>query len=588
MPAKTMSSLTDENQDLRKQIGCMNGIFQLFDRHHILTGRRISSHSHKRLVQGAQHQLDPQYATKAVMEKGLEAQKEKPRISTESSRASYSSSSCSSTFSSLDFNRVAQPETLSLRQISIPESTFQITATKEQRPSLTKGMQSLDLRDVVKDSMYREARGLSIKSLANDERRGTVMKHIDSPRPSLQSKSGKPKATGYEGSTRVLAKVHEGTKNSKDERLALPRFSYDGRESRETFKSAMKHKELPRLSLDSKASSMKCSALESRFNCLGRDLHMENENSSQVLPLNQEPGSHNRTSSVVAKLMGLDAFPDTNSTDESRTPTIKSCPKEAFLSQLTSTAEESKQNQVTHSPRVSQNNPASPSPRFHSANFVRKPTCSRFPMEPAPWRQQESSQGSPKMASQSRKAPINTPHLSSSVYGEIEKRITELEFKKSGKDLRALKQILEAMQKTRERLEDQRGGSAEFTLQRRCSLEDSCSDQNSNLSIWKNRKKYHQVPTIKGPCTPKQLGSSVVIMKPAEVMDKVKLSVSTRVPTMELSNLQRLQLRTLNITAKIQLTDKKQKMSHQRKIISKTPVGIFRPLTRRLLGEFQN
>ncbi|KAK6129147.1 hypothetical protein DH2020_037125 [Rehmannia glutinosa] len=519
MSAKTMSSLTDENRDLRKQIGCMNGIFQIFDRHHFLTGRRMSSHHHKRLLQGemiskypqrteaecAQHQLDPQYATKAV-----------------------TNSSTRNTFTQTKNN---------------PESPFQIKATKEPQPPLTKSTQSLDLRDVVKDSMYREARTLSIKSLAKDERKGTVMKHIDSPRPSQLSKSKTPKATSYEGSTRVLA--DEGIRNSiKDDRLALPRFSYDGRESRETSKWAMKHKELPRLSLDSKASSLKCSALESRLNFLGRDSHMQNE----VLPLNQEPGSHNRTSSVVAKLMGLDTLKDTISADDSRTPTIKSSPKEAFLSQLTSTTEKSNQNQVTHSPRVSQNNPASPSPRFHNANLVRKPnTCSKFPIEPAPWRQQDSGQGSPKMASQARKAPKSTTHLSSSVYGEIEKRITELQFQKSGKDLRALKQILEAMQKSRDRLDDRTGESAELTSQRRCTFEDSYSDQNSNLSMWKNSRSNHQIPTTKGPCTPKQLGSSVVIIKPAKVMDKVKLPVSTRVPTMEISNQQGLQTRKYHV-----------------------------------------
>ncbi|KAL0450455.1 UNVERIFIED_CONTAM: protein LONGIFOLIA 1 [Sesamum latifolium] len=539
MSAKTMPSLTDENRDLRKQIGCMHGIFQLFDRQHFLTGRRVSSHSHKKLLQGLQHEQDPQYATKDVIEKDLEVQKEKPRISTESSRASYSSSSCSSTFSSLDCNRIAQSERLALRQINIPESPCQITAVKEQKPSFTKGKQSLDLRDVVKDSMYREARCLSIKSLANDERRGTAMKHIDSPRPSQQAKSRRPNATSYEGSARVLGKVQESIKNSKDDRLTLHRLSYDGRESGEAFKSAMKQKELPRLSLDSKASSMKSSALESSLNFLGGDLHVENENPCQNFQMNQEPGSHNRTSSVVAKLMGLEAFSETISTNEGRTPTIKSCSKEAFSSQLTSTAEESKQNQVANSPRASQNNPILPSPKLDNANFVRKPTTgSRFPMEPAPWRQQDFSQGYPKMASQSRKAPTGA-HLSLSVYGEIEKRITELEFKRSGKDLRALKQILEAMQKTRDRLDDQRGESAEFPSQRRCSLEDSCSDL-SNLLMWKNRKSYHEVPTIKGHSAPKQLGSSVVIMQPAKVINKVKHPVSSPVHTRETSNLQRL------------------------------------------------
>lgn len=52
MSAKLLRSLTDENQDLQKQIGCMNGIFQLFDRHHFLNGRRVNSHSNKRLPPG--------------------------------------------------------------------------------------------------------------------------------------------------------------------------------------------------------------------------------------------------------------------------------------------------------------------------------------------------------------------------------------------------------------------------------------------------------------------------------------------------------------------------------------------------------
>ncbi|KAL3844594.1 hypothetical protein ACJIZ3_001997 [Penstemon smallii] len=547
MSAKILPSLTEENRDLRKQIGCMNGIFQIFDRHHFLTGRRISS-SHKRLLPGAQHQLDSQNATKALMGKDPGVEKEKPRSSVESSRPSYSSSSCSSTFSSLDCNKTAQLEKLSQRQINVPESPFQTKAIKEQKLSSTEEKPSLDLRDVVKDSMYREPRGLSIKSSSNDERRGHTMKHIDSPRPLQQSKSGKPKATNYEGSTRVLAKVHEST---KDERLALPRFSYDGRESRETIKSTMKLKELPRLSLDSRASSMKCSALESRLNFRGTDLHMENENSSQVLPLNQEPGIHNRSSSVVAKLMGLEDFPYTVSIDEWRIQKINSSQEEAFHSNSSTTAEKTKQNQVTYSPRPSQNNPSSPSQRLHNPDFVKKPTtCSRIPMEPAPWRQQDMNQGSQKMAPQRRKASKDAPHFSSSVYGEIEKRITQLEFKKSGKDLRALKQILEAMQKTREQLESQAGASV-------------CSDQNSNLSIWKDRKSNHQAPTIKGPFPPKQLGSSIMIMKPAKGPDKAKNASSTQVATTEVPNLQRLQTRDPKYN--------RENLAHRQKVKDLTP-----------------
>lgn len=49
MAAKLLHSLADDNQDLQKQIGCMTGILQLFDRPNALTGRRIS---HKGLPPG--------------------------------------------------------------------------------------------------------------------------------------------------------------------------------------------------------------------------------------------------------------------------------------------------------------------------------------------------------------------------------------------------------------------------------------------------------------------------------------------------------------------------------------------------------
>ncbi|GER45293.1 protein LONGIFOLIA 2 [Striga asiatica] len=463
MSAKTMSSLRDENRDLRKQIGCMNGILQLFDRHH------------KRLLQGTQHQLEPQYAARAVSEKALESHKENPIISTESSRASYTSSSCSSTFSSLDFNQTTQPETLSLRQKNKSESPFPITPTKEPR--------SLDLRDVVKDSMHREARGLPIKTRApkKDENKGTVMKYVDSPRLPHQSK---PKTLNpsviSKGSSQVLGGAHEITRISKNERqaLGLHRFSYDGGESRDGLRWTAKQKELPRLSLDSKTSSMKKSLAEkSRSNFLDRDPHVENENLS-----------HNRTSSIVAKLMGLENFPDPSFTDENRTPTLRA------------------QNHASYySPCFPQNDPTSQSPRFQSENFDRRTKmCSRIPIEPAPWRQQDSGQGSPKMAIDKRRAPTNSRSLSSSVYGEIEKRMTELQFQKAGKDLRALKQILEAMQKTRERLEERMGESVQYTLQ---------------------RKSNDRVLTIKGPCNPQQLVSTVVI-KQADFMEKATFPVS--------------------------------------------------------------
>jgi len=42
MAAKLLHSLADDNPDLQKQIGCMTGVFQLFDRHHIIPPRHIT------------------------------------------------------------------------------------------------------------------------------------------------------------------------------------------------------------------------------------------------------------------------------------------------------------------------------------------------------------------------------------------------------------------------------------------------------------------------------------------------------------------------------------------------------------------
>jgi len=50
MAAKLLHSLADDSADLQKQIGCMNGIFQIFDRHHVLTGRRKSLNLGKLII----------------------------------------------------------------------------------------------------------------------------------------------------------------------------------------------------------------------------------------------------------------------------------------------------------------------------------------------------------------------------------------------------------------------------------------------------------------------------------------------------------------------------------------------------------
>ncbi|KAH0969314.1 hypothetical protein GBA52_028828 [Prunus armeniaca] len=165
MSAKILHSLTDESPDFHKQIGCMSGIFQLFDRHHFPAGRRINGNSHKRLPPGenGNHAVE----SKNTLQKATVV-KEKHRNSTESSRTTVSSSSCSSSFSSLEFKKAAEQEpSLSSQTISNEEHTRDLSMN-QPNASMHLRRQSFDMQDLVKDSTYREARGISVKPAGKD------------------------------------------------------------------------------------------------------------------------------------------------------------------------------------------------------------------------------------------------------------------------------------------------------------------------------------------------------------------------------------------------------------------------------------
>lgn len=209
------------------------------------------------------------------LEKGV---KEKRRVSSESSTTSFSSTSCSSTFSSVDRSKTAQLEQSSFERSIFPRNLSQIPPTKHPDPSPHLRQQSPDLRDVVKDSVCKETHELSVKTTTKAKGVSRVVKNVDSPRP------------------------------PKD----APRFSYDERVSRDKWKSATKLKELPRLSLDSRERSFRKFVNGTVPNNNLDDSKHENDISSQSMDLHQETRSNKKPSSVVAKLMGLEAFPDSN------------------------------------------------------------------------------------------------------------------------------------------------------------------------------------------------------------------------------------------------------------------------------------
>ncbi|XP_076929260.1 protein LONGIFOLIA 1-like [Bidens hawaiensis] len=331
MATKVAYKIREDKQGLQKQLGCMNGLLQLFDRRYLL-GLHRQGLIQKRLTAG---EGEKEFKNASKVKKNNERnQKNGPSV--DSSRNSFSSSSCSSTtFSSFDCSKRLQTEWQLPSELTSPN-------LRKKQPDWS--LPPLDIRDVVKESMTRETR------VTKQERTRPVMKHIDSPRPFVHQKARKDQN---------LAKVHKSSSLVKEVK-EVSRFSCDERESQYSLKSTFKVKEPPRLSLDSK----------------------QNSHSKSMNKPRHEPGSNKRPSSgVVARLMGLDSLTDSV----------------CEVDQL-----------VSSSPRVqSKIRPALQ--QHEGSDRARKP----------------------------------------SVYGEIEKMLNELKFNTSAKDLRALKQILEAIQMTK-------------------------------------------------------------------------------------------------------------------------------------------
>ncbi|KAL8216043.1 hypothetical protein R6Q57_022880 [Mikania cordata] len=493
MAAKLLHSLTDDNPDLQKQIGCMTGVFQLFDRHQIVTGRRFLGHSPKRLPpgspqfdngtpeseSGSSHQRT--YITEAHSNKIVQN-----RASTESSRDSFSSMSRSSSFSSLDCN-TNKPTT----QEPDP-NVFSETPSRDSVARQSCGSRlSVDLRDVVKDSMYRH------KPTAKDE----VHDHVVNYRESLDALAKFQESNWYYNEPRELSRsksyhIRDGPSFSvpKD----CPRFSYDGRETnRSSFQSRDFSKtlgskpleELPRFSLDGRESSTRS---------------LRNPKTNDVITVNQVM-TQSRPPSVVAKLMGLEALPDAESSKkkESGLGPIRTSRVEDLnlLSKSLKPADLFGPIKMHNSSRSSPREPTSPLWR----NSDMKP-ISKFPIEPAPWKQRDGARSPQRPVSRASKSPAKIHSSYSSVYSEVDKRLKDLEFTQSGKDLRALKQILEAMQSIEARKEGTQ------TMVKRQPV----VTQNERFSDRHNPRESDNLRAYESP---------IVIMKPAKLVERSGIPV---------------------------------------------------------------
>ncbi|KAK7295472.1 hypothetical protein RJT34_18381 [Clitoria ternatea] len=489
MSRKALKSLKEENADLQKQIGCITGFFQLFDRHRFLTGQRSNSSyiQHRPTSGGGSNDIKELNSTKQKAKtKNVTIASEKQQLSTESSVTSLSSSSCSSSMSSLEVNRTIHKEPPSTNQTKTPKNKSPEVVMKQLD---TPDQQSINFHHIVKDSMHREAKGLYVKTVAKEEKKPQThaLKHIDSPRPLRSNKCVNTGVTSEPVHT--LAKSMKAPWDS-------PRLSYD-----DTFKSATKHKEIPRLSLDSREGSNRGFNEGNKSNNLFKGPQKGyRRNSNTMINQLQELDTSKRSSSVVAKLMGLEALPDCTQTCGSPMANSSCSTKKNDFLARSSTSDEDKQHQrltLHQSRRADSITNATPS--------------SRFALESIPWRQPDASQSSQLQASKS----------SLNVYGEIEKRVAELEFKKSGKDLRALKQILEAMQRHK--------NSADIARDQALNS----PSHNSNKTWLHESSKEQNFPasgTVEMSNSTRGSKSPIVIMKPEKVTRKSNNPSTAQLP----------------------------------------------------------
>lgn len=427
--------------------------------------------------------------------------------------------------------------------------------------------------------MYREAKGLSVKTGTKEDALPRAMKHRDSPRPLQLSKSveeisvlglNKQKVPDdIRESLRVLAKLRDmpwyvdepkelprsSYEVKNDSSLShlkdRPRFSYDGKErnrlsfeSRDSIKSTIKLKELPRLSLDSsRERSMRSSSNDPKQDYLTNLQNATGSSNDELSNLQQSSGSQKRPTNVVAKLMGLEALPDSALTGVNHSTMMKSPPvdeKDPFSKTLL-TKELSKPIVIAKSPRHSVKDPVSP--RRRNTDFVMKPISNtRFPIEPAPWKHSDGSRNSQRPASRSVKTPPRSPNNScSSVYSEIEKRLKDLEFKQSGKDLRALKQIIEAMQEKEFLDAKNEQQSSEYNIHRDFETKCSSPAQSSRLTSQRNPQNSYIAKEPSGRTSPSRTYESpIVIMKPARPGEKIGIATSSVTPVDDILGIQKI------------------------------------------------
>uniref|UniRef100_A0A803LSK4 DUF4378 domain-containing protein n=1 Tax=Chenopodium quinoa TaxID=63459 RepID=A0A803LSK4_CHEQI len=505
MSAKLLYSMSEENQNLKKQIGCMNGLLQFFDPHHFINNRVISNSTNRRTSPGEnkQHGRAGNNASKKSKDKHANVIKEMEANPVESSRISISSSG-STAISSSEYEWTANSEqSLSWDYLANQPQSL------PQQPSPPVKMGYHHKKHIIRETAP-SASPISIASSISTVSREVKYdyQHMDSPRLSHTSRSDSPRLAALNESFRSISSNHSApvaTPRKKD----LARLSYDGRETRDNHISSLKVKDLPRLSLDSKQRTVKVSAHESKDDLLLGDLKREICSPSKFQSDQQEPTSYRAPSNVVAKLMGLEALPNDTPSNKSRIEQDGSnyFRNAELFSRSSRTIDENKVDRVLNSPRS--NCKESRTPRSNKAK----------------------SEQTASLSQEAEKEPKNHPLT---VYGAIEKRLADLDFQKSGKDLRALKQILDSMHKEKNKLEIRRENQSPH-----------CASQTSNSSSVRNSQK--QGPKKATPSSSKGFNiikdaTSAKNIKPTKLVKGSREETTQVVQDIPVISLQRLRI----------------------------------------------
>lgn len=367
--------------------------------------------------------------------------------------------------------------------------TYLVSPPKQPNSTLQLSRQSVDLRDIVKESMYKQSPGLSVKTNTKDEKAYEAIKQKNSPRPLQQHKHVESEVDRRDVSLRVLGKLRDGSWNANEERYSAlplasrdgPRYSYDETKSRDKLKSTTKFKELPRLSLDSRERSPRINSSEYRRNHLPRNDEAARV-PTQIITENQEPGSNKKPSAIVARLMGFEPIADSVPTEgqviEVKTYLLRDS---QTISPSLKVCAGNRKNNGSGLPNI--NCKKSASPRFKNDSlFTDSTSALTFSVEQTPRTQTVNNQSSQRQS-------VNYQA--------------------------ALKQTIEAMEKTREGLDSNKNEKKNPNSEP-CTSQSSSNDSLNQASTLRRKCNSPVSPTN---TSSKNRGTQIVKRKPAKATD---------------------------------------------------------------------